>query len=60
MMRADAYCVFQLHIVIVPHGVSVNVIVADSLGIPALSPEVAFQLAGMSQGCVAWDRNAVW
>ena len=60
MMRADAYYVFQLHIAIVHHGVSVNVIVADSLGIPALFPELALQLAEMSQGCVAWDRNATW
>ena len=52
-MQADAYCAFQLHIAILHHGVSMNVIVADSLEIPALFPELALQLVGMARGCVA-------
>ena len=47
MMQADAYCVFQLHIAIVPQEVSVNVIVADRHGIPALFAELTYLLVGI-------------
>ena len=55
MVRADAYC--MLHVHVVPHRVPLNVIVADRLGIPALCLILALQVAGMSQGCVAWVWN---
>ena len=63
-MRDDAYCVFQQchyqHIVIMPHEVSVTVIVADRHGNLDLFAELAHELAGMSEGCVAWEQNTEW
>ena len=44
----------------VSHEVSVTVIVADRHENSDLFAELAHELAGMSEGCVAWEQNTEW